>query len=174
VSVNSLSETYLLFAQLLEYPTLAIGEQAGRGVELLVDACHPAGELLSKFREAVAPRPIVWLEEIYCSTFDLQGVCYPYVGHHLFGESYKRSWFMARLNEGYHEQGFDAGKELPDHVAVVLRFLALGQEDGFSQVLRDEGLKPAVNKMYQAMGESGENPYRLVIGALLMLLQEQR
>jgi nitrate reductase delta subunit len=174
VSVNSLSETYLLFAQLLEYPTLAIGEQVGMCVELLADACQPAGELLSKFREVVDRKPIEWLEEIYTSTFDLQGVCYPYIGHHLFGESYKRSWFMARLNEGYLENGFDVGKELPDHVAVVLHFLALGLGDSFSQVLQDEGLKPAVNKMYQAMGESGENPYRLVIGALLMLLQEQR
>jgi nitrate reductase molybdenum cofactor assembly chaperone NarJ/NarW len=174
VPMTSLSETYLLFAQLLEYPTPAIEEQAGRCVELLADACLQAGEMVRKFSDVVASRPIEWLEEIYTSTFDLQGVCYPYIGHHLFGESYKRSWFMARLNEGYLEKGFDVGKELPDHVAVVLRFLALGLGDSFSQVLQDEGLKPAVNKMYQAMGESGENPYRLVIGALLMLLQEQK
>ena len=111
------------------------------------------------------------LEELYTGTFDLQVVCYPYVGYHLFGESYKRGMFMAQLNQGYRERGFSAGNELPDHVAVVLRFLALTTDGDFSQALLREGLIPTVDKMAQAFGDQSDNPYAEVIRALLLVLR---
>lgn len=79
---------------------------------------------------------------------------------------------MARLNQSYREKGFAPGAELPDHVSVILRFLAGGYEDEFSQVLQNEGLKPAVEKMLAVFEENSGNPYRQVLGGLALVLQE--
>ena len=163
---------YRPFAGLLEYPTAALGVQAHECRDLLSDSGSPASAALERFCGWVEKAPPAQWEEVYTRTFDLQAVCSPYVGYQLFGDSYKRGHFMARLNQGYRERGFSAGSELPDHVAVILRFLDLGAEDEFSQVLLREGLVPALGKMAQAFGDPSDNPYREVIGALLLALQD--
>jgi nitrate reductase delta subunit len=168
-----MSGAYQLFAGLLEYPTAALGGQARACGDLLSADGSPAAAALERFRGWVEQAPPAWMEELYTRSFDLQAVCSPYVGYHLFGDSYKRGMFMARLNEGYRERGFSAGSELPDHVAVILRFLELGTEDEFSQTLLREGLVPALGKMAQAFGDPSDNPYREVIGALLLALEDR-
>ena len=136
---------YRLFADLLEYPgSVNLAEKAKACADLLDPG---TAALLNEFRAFVEQSPPERLEELYTNTFDLQVVCYPYVGYHLFGESYKRGAFLARLNEGYQEHGFSSGNELPDHLGVVLRFLAQGEGGEFAQTLLDEGLIPAVNAM---------------------------
>jgi nitrate reductase delta subunit len=162
--------TYRLFALLLDYPTAALGGQARACLDLLSSAGSPAAAPLQSFCSYVQEASPARMEELYTRTFDLQAICSPYVGYQLFGESYKRGLFMARLNEGYHERGFSAGSELPDHVAVVLRFLAQGAGDDFSRALLAEGLLPALAKMEQALHSPSDNPYSEVIGALSLFL----
>ena len=183
---------YRLFADLLGYPTPALARQAQEAA-----ACAGTGQaaaLLTGFHSFVEQTPPARLEELYTGTFDLQAVCYPYVGYHLFGDSYKRGMFMAQLNAGYRERDFSAENELPDHVAVVLRFLATAHadpslsregteaersgaavpEDEFSQTLLDEGLIPALDTMARAFGDQSDNPYAGVIRALLLVLRGER
>ena len=160
---------YRLFADLLGYPTPALARQAQEAA-----ACAGTGQaatLLTGFCSFVEQTPPARLEELYTGTFDLQAVCYPYVGYRLFGDNYKRGMLMARLNAGYRERGFSAGKELPDHVAVILRFLASVSEDEFSQGLLHDGLIPAVDTMVKAFGDQSDNPYAGVIHALLLVLR---
>jgi len=173
---------YRLFADLWGYPTPALARQAQEAA-----ACAGMGQaaaLLTGFHSFVEQTPPARLEELYTGTFDLQAVCYPYVGYHLFGDSYKRGMFMAQLNAGYRERDFSAENELPDHVAVVLRFLAAVPEaersgaavpeDEFSQTLLDEGLIPALDTMARAFGDQSDNPYAGVIRALLLVLRGER
>jgi nitrate reductase molybdenum cofactor assembly chaperone NarJ/NarW len=166
-----MKEICRLFACLLEYPTSALGAQAGQCGEVLSAAGSPATPAMVRFCGCVEQVPLARMEELYTRTFDLQAVCSPYVGYHLFGDSYQRGLFMARLNEGYRIRGFSAGSELPDHVAIVLRFLEAGAEDEFSETLLREGLLPALDKMSGAFDSPGDNPYREVICALLLALQ---
>ncbi len=178
---------YRLFADLLEYPTAVnLAEKAGACADLLAPA---TAALLNEFRAFVEQSPPERLEELYTNTFDLQVVCYPYVGYHLFGESYKRGAFLARLNEGYCAHGFSAGKELPDHLGVILRFLARGDSGEFGQTLLDEGLIPALNEMVGTFGDTSTEPGRsagtepgrgnghkadsCVLRALLLVRQEE-
>jgi len=159
----------------MEYPTPALAAQVKECVALLSATNSEAATVLGEFRAFVEQTPLPRLEELYTHTFDLQVVCYPYVGYQLFGESYKRGAFLARLNEGYREHDFTAGDELPDHVAVVLRFLALGLgvTGDFGRTLLWEGLIPALEKMAQAFGEAGGNPYRHVVQTLLLALRAE-
>jgi nitrate reductase delta subunit len=167
---DELSGLYRLFAGLLEYPTAALPQQVVECGDRLSEIDGRAAASLEELRGMAEQAPLARLEELYTGTFDLMAVCTPYVGIQLFGEGYKRGLFMARLNQGYRERGFSAGSELPDHVAVVLRFLALGTEGEFGQVLLREGLVPAVEKMTQAFGDGGDNPYAGVLRALLRVI----
>lgn len=162
--------TYRLFASLLDYPTEDLGRHARECLDALLGARSPAAGPLNRFSDHLRGASQARIEELYTRTFDLQAVCSPYVGYQLFGDSYKRGLFMARLNEGYREKGFSPGSELPDHIAVVLRFLALGPEDEFSRALLDEGLVPALDKMRQTLERSSDNPYSEVIAALWLAL----
>ena len=164
-----------LFADLLEYPTTALAQQTRIGTEWLAALNPQAADRLEQFQHSVGGISIERLEEIYTRTFDMQPVSYPYVGFQLFGESYKRGAFMARLNEFYSVHGFSAGKELPDHVAVILRFLASEPEartGEFGQTLIAEGLVPTLDKMTGELATQAENPYGVVVSALSLVVKE--
>jgi nitrate reductase molybdenum cofactor assembly chaperone NarJ/NarW len=173
---ESTGHLYERFAELLEYPTPALSQQARACAERLRKLNSQAATPLDGFCHSIQELPTSQMEELYTCTFDVQPVCYPYIGYHLYGESYKRGAFMAQLNEDYHKHGFSAGNELPDHVAIVLRFLAqgpLGRNGDFGQALLREGLVPTLGKMSKALGDQTGNPYMAVISALLLVLTEE-
>ena len=161
---------YSLFAGLLEYPTTALCLQVEEAASILHEKYRENEMQLTIFQEYVNSYPLATVEELYTRTFDLQGLCCPYVGHHLFGESSKRSQFMARLNQEYHTRQFSAETELPDHVSVILRFLGLSTANEFSQTLACEGLIPALTRMLDDLAPLTENPYRYVLQAILDVL----
>jgi len=161
---------YQLFADILEYPTPGLAEQVGACGELLATVSPEAAARLAGFQGFVDQTPLGRLEEIYTGTFDLQVVCYPYVGYQLFGESYKRGAFLAKLNGEYRAHGFSAEGELPDHLAVVLRFLAVVENEDVKRDLITECLVPALERMKQPF-EGKANPYSEVIRALSLVFQ---
>lgn len=170
---NSISTLYDLFADLLEYPTLATPLKAAFCYERLKDSQPEASGYLKSFFNEMEQCRLEQMQELYTTIFDMQPVCYPYVGYQLFGESYKRGAFMAQLNEAYHELGYSCGQELPDHLAVILRFLgqdADNRQGEFCQPLVNEGVKPALEKMLKAFGEQSENPYFGLLSALQSFL----
>ena len=80
---------------------------------------------------------------------------------------------MAQLNEAYHALGYSAGQELPDHMAIVLRFIGLdstNRQGDFCQALIHDGVMPALEKMLKAFGEQSENPYHELLLALRLFL----
>lgn len=160
-----------LFAGILQYPGEHLAALAEEGERELAPAHPEAASLLSEFRAFLGTVPLSRMEEIYTATFDLQPACCPYLGVHLFGEGYKRRVFLARLNEVFGASGFRAAGELPDHLAVVLRFLAeaAGEEDARS--LREDGVLPALEKMAAGFREGSGNPYGKVISALRIALR---
>jgi len=163
-------EVYRLYTRLLEYPQPGIEGLVHQLIVKLQPVSPDAANLLTNFQQFVSQVPHAHLEEIYTSTFDLQGAGCPYIGHHIFGDTYKRSWFMARLNREYRLWGFSPGNELPDHITVVLGFLALGNQDEFTQTLLEEGLVPAVEKMVDELKPKAENPYYWLVQSLWLVL----
>jgi nitrate reductase delta subunit len=173
MSKDSTSTLYGLFADLLEYPILATALKARHCYQHLQDSQPDAASLLARFHSETKNRTLEQLEELYTVTFDMQPVCYPYIGYQLFGESYKRGAFMAQLNEAYHTSGYSAGKELPDHLSTILHFLALDDTDrhgDFCRSLLTEGLIPALEKMLKPFGAQSENPYAGLLSALHLYL----
>ena len=107
-------------------------------------------------------------EELHTATFDLNPACVPYAGLHLFGEeNFKRGEFMSALAARQAETGFDARRELPDHLANLLRFLpACGTEE--ARELTEFCILGPLTKMSEAL--AAENPYRLLLEELAALL----
>ena len=173
MSKDSTSLLFDSFAALLEYPASEMTEQAGRLLEQLTPLSPESAEALEKFVRKLDQLSLEKMRELFTTTFDMQPVCYPYLGYQLFGESYKRGAFMAQLNEAYHGVGYSAVQELPDNLAVVLRFIGLdatNRQDEFCQALINDGIMPALEKMLKVFGEESENPYFGLLSALQLFL----
>ena len=167
---------YLTFADLLDYPTPQTRQQAEALLAQL--QAHPeAAQAFEMFCRGIESIPLERLQELYTITFDMQPPCYPYIGYHLFGESYKRGALMAQLNETYHAHDFCPAQELPDHLPVALRFLGLQpalREAEFGQTLIAEGILPALEKMRQVFNQQTENPYASLLTALELVLTPEK
>ncbi len=175
---NTLTDSLLrAFADLLDYPTPQIHQQAEACLAELRQIHPEASQPLEVFCHSLENLPLERLQELYTVTFDMQPLCYPYIGYHLFGESYKRGAFMAQLNETYHAHDFCPQQELPDHLPVALRYLGLEparREDDFGGTLIAEGLLPALAKMRQVFNQQTENPYASLLAALELVLTPEK
>ena len=155
-----------LFAEILDYPRPGLAELA-RACEEQV--CESAREGLREFRRFVTGVPREKLEEAYTETFDLGVESCPYVGYHLFGDGYQRSRFLQELNARYRARGFAPGSELPDHLPVMLRYLAAREAGAEREEILHEAIEPALQKMITAHAgaTSGYDPVLRSLAAAL-------
>jgi nitrate reductase delta subunit len=153
------------FAELLSYPEADPASTARRCRERVVAR---ARKHLDAFVDRAERAPRHALEEAFSAAFDLEPACAPYVGYHLCGDGPLRGQFLAELAGVYTAAGFTPPgptAELPDHLAVVLRFLAGTPGGEARDALLEDGLAPALERMLGAFGGS-DNPYRFVLAAL--------
>jgi len=173
-----------LFAELLEYPHPGIAQAARECVEQVAPENADAAALLGEFASFVERTPHDTLEEVFTATFDLDATCHPYIGYHMFGEDYKRSALMLELKNLYRKYDFDSGIELPDHVAVLLRFMSVCPDAELTGEIGREALVRTLDPMTVEPEpepvEEGEVPpvlfdlgdnYRHVLHALRLVLQ---
>lgn len=173
-----------LIAELLDYPHPGLAATARACSAAVAVESDRASSLLEEFASFVERTPFDTLEEVFTATFDLNASRHPYVGHHLFGEAYKRSVFMLELKERFRNLGFDHGLEMPDHVAVMLRFMALCPDQEIVTELALEAVIPSLEPMMipaeaQPVVEGEEPPpffdvgddYSRVLQALRLVLQ---
>jgi nitrate reductase delta subunit len=164
---------YQLFASLLTYPQEYLWSQIkGDNQRLMIDDPEIA-RLIKQFQDLLKSTSITELEELYTSTFDVNPVCFPYPGFHLFGENFNRADFLVKLKQKYQEHGFTApDNELADHLPILLQFLStLNYDDSLAQELLTDCLTPALEKMTE--GFKNDNPYAWIIQALGLFCQQQ-
>ena len=110
-------------------------------------------------------------QEYYVQTFDLTPHCPMYLSVHLFGEeSFRRSELMVGLKNAYERHGVFELTELPDHLAVILKWNQLLNAEEWSELV-SMGLLPMLPKMIAKL-EKWNNPYALVLKAVQALLME--
>ena len=166
---NSLLRLCALFADILEYPTPAIYEQVRECASGLAMLSETSQKQVNKFLIFVEDALLSRIEEVYTRTFDLQAVCVPYAGSHLFGEDAIRGMFMVKLRELYRCHNFAQDSELPDHISVMLRFLSRSDWAEESQELIEYCLIPSIKKMRECFKDN-DNPYSAILEALLTTL----
>jgi nitrate reductase molybdenum cofactor assembly chaperone NarJ/NarW len=184
-STTNESRVLGLFAELLEYPRSSLVQTARECRGLIAPESAEAAALLDEFAAFAERTPHDTLEEIFTATFDLNASCHPYVGYHMFGEAYKRSALLLELKERFREHGFDpGGVELPDHLAVLLRFMSQCPDAELTDEIAREALLPTLEPMTvppepEPVDEGEEAPevfdmgddYRRVLHALRLILQ---
>lgn len=153
---------YEALANLLEYP--------GKDWEERLAACRQSllaepPEQLSRYEEFCQRTDdftLFALQELYTQTFDLNPVCALEVGHHLFGEDYRRGFFLAHLRETESPFALGQAQQLPDYLPVLLRLLPRLSDEELRHDLMGVCLLPALGKMCAALQES-DNPYSPLI-----------
>jgi nitrate reductase molybdenum cofactor assembly chaperone NarJ/NarW len=152
------------FAELFSYPS---GDVAGiaRHCVALLGSRGFAASALRDFADWAGSVDAGEMEEVYSATFDLEPACAPYVGWQLCPDPERRNLFLSGLAEVYSREGFGPREELGDHVAEVLRFLAMARDEQARLTLLREGLAPAAARMASSF-DARSNPYRWLLAAL--------
>lgn len=143
---------------MLAYPYDSPEAAALACADVARDVDAEAARLLEEYASLVAETDHGVLQEHYTRTFDLdtlsraEPTCYPYVGHYLFDESHKRGAFIVGLRKRFRAQGFADESDLADHLVVLLRFLAVCEDEELSDELVDDAFLPALARMAVAAG----------------------
>ena len=156
-------------ALLLEYPTEEIPSVLERCSILLTPYGEDLARKIGYVRDFVEKEGLEKLRDVYTYTFDLTPACPPYVGHYVFGEDYRRSYFMVGLKETYRRYGFGYDeRELPDHISLLVRFLPLYENEEEREELIELCVLPALREMVKSLKD--ENPYRKILEVFLAIL----
>ena len=148
--------SYQALAQLIDYPRQK--EELLACLESVADELGSRGSAApcAPFADFLADTTLSLLQEEYVACFDFNPVRAPYLGHHLYGDQRKRAAYMIGLKQEFARHGFaPRGCELPDHLPVLLRFLAHLSQAGeaeFRRAFIAEQVLPGVIKL----GSGGE------------------
>jgi len=169
----SIRESYLGLAQLLSYP---------QARDPLLEACS---RIALHFGEAGVDSPVAPfetflksstlsdLQEEYVASFDFNPKGSLYLGHQLHGDNQKKAAFMIGIRQEFGRHGFaPVGNELPDHLALLLGFLAhlaLRGEDAYRRRFIAEMVLPGLGRMGAAGREPGHPAWQALIAAAEML-----
>jgi nitrate reductase delta subunit len=153
----------LLLAEAFRYPRPGLLEQLEAG--LAESTQSPARSGLAAFVKKIGALSLAEWEELATRTLDLSPAAAPYVGFQIWGESYQRGEFMAKLNRAMAELDIDPEGELPDHLVPILRYLAVA-DPPIPELI--ENFAPAVQRMISILREKDKgNPYIKLFEAAL-------
>ncbi|MFZ2223791.1 MAG: nitrate reductase molybdenum cofactor assembly chaperone [Candidatus Deferrimicrobium sp.] len=169
----SLPEGYASLARMLDYPV---------GKEGMAADCDMAGKALQDrdiesplvpFARFVESSALEKLQEEYVATFDFNPAVALYLGHHLFGDNRKKGEYLIRLKREFGRHGFTpSGNDLPDHMPLVLGFLAHLARNVEAEVRRpflSEWVLPGVERLGAAFAARGDSPWKPVVEAARLL-----
>lgn len=127
MSADSTAAARLAASWLLWYPDEALFERLDSIADVV--AALPAGtrEPLTTFLSHVAETPLTDLQRHYVAIFDMRRRACPYLTFWTHGDTRNRGEAMVRFKRAYAESGHELGREeLPDHIAVLLEYAAVG------------------------------------------------
>jgi len=165
-----LAPLYHGLANLLRYPDDCYGERIAAAEAALAAVPGLPVARLRRFADAVDHLPVTALQELFCSTFDLNPLCALEVGWQLFGEDYKRGAFLVSMRQELLDHEIVEQCELADHLIHILPLLA-AQEPERADGLATIAILPAVEKMRQGL-EGKDNPYVEVLAAIEETLRQ--
>lgn len=165
-------DVYEALADCLTYPEPRALAGIERAPGTLRDRYPAAAAHLDRFMTATETWSPEKLQEAFTRAFDISPQCVPYLSVFLFGEeSFKRAELMTGLKAAYENAGFDCGPELPDHLAVVLRFAAAFEPEEWAELMC--WCVPGPLKAMIAGLEKAGNPYVHVLMAVRAVLKTQ-
>ena len=159
--------TFKALSALLSYPSRDLQEAIPLIRKVLVSEAllTPAqAEALQPLLRNIATGDLFDLQEAYVLIFDRSRTLSLNLFEHIHGESRDRGGAMVDLLETYRVGGFDlVGPELPDHLPVLLEFLATQPIAVAREILADAG--PILAVLTERLTRR-ETPYAAILAAL--------
>lgn len=169
----SLAECYAAIARMLDYPAGKEGMLADHGNVSRFLQEKDIESPMASFVRVVETSTLAELQEEYVATFDFNPVVALYLGHHLFGDNQKKGAYLIRLKQEFGRHDFPpSGPELPDHLPLVLGFLAYlarNVEDGVRRSFVSECVLPGVERLGAAFSARRDSPWKPVVEAARLL-----
>ena len=169
----SLAESYASLARMLDYPAGKEGMLADHGTVGRFLRKKEIESPLEPFGRFVESSELARLQEEYVATFDFNPAVALYLGHHLFGDNRKKGPYLIRLKQEFGRHGFTpSGNELPDHLPLVLGFLAYLARNVEAEVRRSfisEWVLPGVERLSAAFATRRDSPWKPVVEAARLL-----
>lgn len=170
----SMAESYQALARLLDYP----GERDGltESYREVIRFFKEEGidTPTAPFGEMLRVSTLSELQEDYVAQFDFNPAQAPYLGHHLYGDNQKKGAYLIGVKEQFRRFEFaPCGCELPDHLTVLLSFLAhLARrgEDAFRRSFIAEAVQPGVEKLLAGCAPRGISPWLTLVEAVGLVL----
>lgn len=153
---------------LLTYPDDALLERLPELTAAVATLPDAAGQPLGVFLDHLAGVEFSALQEHYVSIFDMRRRACPYLTYWTLGDTRNRGADLVRFKQLYQHAGFElSDAELPDHLAVVLEFAAVGDPSTGDALLAEhqgpiELLRDALHTMH--------TPYAHVLDAVVVTL----
>ncbi|WP_281857841.1 nitrate reductase molybdenum cofactor assembly chaperone [Litoreibacter halocynthiae] len=165
-----MDRTLKAISLILSYPTRELQEampEIGGVLAAESRLTTAARRALRPLVEAISESDIYELQEQYVMLFDRSRTLSLNLFEHVHGESRDRGGAMVSLVETYRDGGFEpVTSELPDHLPVLLEFLATRPADEAQDILADAA------HIFDALTERlarRESAYGAVFTALLQL-----
>ena len=170
-------ELYNSLARMLDYPGDKESLLAAFGVvQGYLDGCRLECSL-DAFAEFVTGSTLAEVQEEYVGTFDFNPTVAPYLGHHLFGDNQKKGEYLITLKQEYRLHGYTPlGNELPDHLPIILWFLAhLASQgkDAARTSFIERHVVPGVEKLCDSFASSRrDSPWKPLVEATRLICSE--
>ena len=172
----TIAASYDALARMLDYPEEKEQLQSDYDVVSAFMENHDLDCSLSTFADFTAVSPLAALQEEYVATFDFNPATAPYLGHHLFGDNQKKGGYMIMLKQEFERSGYTpAGVELPDHLSVLLGFLAhltrhKNSED--RQPFIEKCVLPGVERFHASFDNQQDSHWKVLVEAARLLCAE--
>jgi nitrate reductase delta subunit len=169
----SLAGCYDSLARMLDYPSGTEEILADHGTVSRFLREREIESPLSPFARFVESSALAKVQEEYVSTFDFNPAVALYLGHHLFGDNRKKGAYLIRLKQEFGRHGFaPTGPELPDHLPLVLGFLAYlarHADDDARRAFISRYVLPGVERLNARFSARKDSPWRPVVEAAGLL-----
>lgn len=164
---------YASLARMLDYPeTREALLAASDSVDHLLQR-QGVRSPLSFFAAFVTESTLAELQEDYVATFDFNPAVAPYLGHHLHGDNKNKGTYLIGLKQEFGRYGYvPAGSELPDHLPVLLGFLAhLAEQtrDDERRTFIAGSMLTGIQKLAAGFAGRPDSPWKSAVDAALLL-----
>ncbi len=138
-------------------------------ISTVVDALPDStGGPLRAFLDHLSGTPLTDVQVHYVTVFDMKRKACPYLTYWTAGDTRNRGAAILRFKQAYLECGFELGsEELPDHLAVVLEFAAVGDALTGEALLAEH--QEAIHLLRDALAKM-ESAYVHVLDAVVATL----
>ncbi|MGB0959845.1 MAG: nitrate reductase molybdenum cofactor assembly chaperone [Halocynthiibacter sp.] len=155
---------------LLSYPTEDLQKASEEIKAALTEGglfSNAAVEPVKKLMDDIASGDIYEMQETYVGLFDRSRTLSLNLFEHVHGESRERGSAMVDLVEMYRDGGFEPmASELPDHLPVLLEYLAMRSLGEVKEVLADTA---HILEVLQTRLNRRDSNYACVFAALLQI-----